>query len=278
MQDFGRVRRMIHAFERARREKRDSRAARKRLGPIRSEDVAGAREVFAHFKPRKAPMPLVRIGPDGDGGYLLPDDLEGIRASFSPGVSHQIGFDKEIAARGIPCFLADASVEGPQNPPPGITFEPLFLGEKSAGEVITLEDWVARHAPETGDLLLQMDIEGAEYAVLEATSEALLRRFRVIVIEYHDLWRVFGKEGRDEMQAVFDKMARHFEVVHLHGNNHAPNIKLAGVRFPPVIEVTYLRRDRVGESSQEPVLPHPLDQPCNPYRPEMPLPRFWDGT
>jgi hypothetical protein len=30
--------------------------------------------------------PLIRVGPDGDGGYLLPDDLSGIVACFSPGV------------------------------------------------------------------------------------------------------------------------------------------------------------------------------------------------
>jgi len=33
---------------------------------------------------------LIRFGPKGDGGYLTPDDFEGIEACFSPGVSlHQ---------------------------------------------------------------------------------------------------------------------------------------------------------------------------------------------
>jgi len=29
---------------------------------------------------------LIRIGPKGDGGYLLPDDLVGIEACFLPGI------------------------------------------------------------------------------------------------------------------------------------------------------------------------------------------------
>lgn len=47
----------------------------------------------------------------GDGGYLIPDDLEGISACFSPGVDDRATFETSLIARGIPCFLADASVD-----------------------------------------------------------------------------------------------------------------------------------------------------------------------
>ena len=50
-------------------------------------------------------------GPDGDGGYLVPDDLEGIVACFSPGVSNVAGFEKDCALKGMKVFMADASVE-----------------------------------------------------------------------------------------------------------------------------------------------------------------------
>src|SRR3954463_7181162 len=62
-------------------------------------------------RPWQTEHPLIRVGGAGDGGYLLPDDLDGIAACFSPGVSNQATFEEDLLARGIPCFQADASVE-----------------------------------------------------------------------------------------------------------------------------------------------------------------------
>jgi hypothetical protein len=65
---------------------------------------------------------LIRVGDFGDGGYLVPDDLSGIRACFSPGVSKQASFELDMAKRGIPSFMADASVAGPAIGVPGAEF------------------------------------------------------------------------------------------------------------------------------------------------------------
>lgn len=71
--------------------------------------------------------PLRRVGPARDGGYLLPDDLEGIVACISPGVDVETGFDLEIAELGIPVFMADASVEGPAIEHANFHFQPMFI-------------------------------------------------------------------------------------------------------------------------------------------------------
>ena len=34
--------------------------------------------------------PLIRIGSEFDGGYLVPDDLDGVSACFSPGVNDSV--------------------------------------------------------------------------------------------------------------------------------------------------------------------------------------------
>ncbi|MCW9042971.1 MAG: FkbM family methyltransferase [Pseudopelagicola sp.] len=260
-----------------RRSARRGRRIRRRIGLIRPPDRALARALLRHFRPFRAPMPLIRVGPQEDGGYLVPDDLEGIVAAFSPGVSDVTGFDEAIAARGIVCFLADASVTGPENPPEGVHFEGLFLGGETGGQAISLDDWVAARAPEAGDLLLQMDIEGAEYEVLNAVSEAVLGRFRIIVIEFHGLWRAFTPEGRADLAPVLEKLARQFRVVHVHGNNNAPPVRAGGMRFAPVLEVTYLRRDRAGVRMVEAELPHPLDRPNDSAFLDVVVPRVWDG-
>lgn len=40
------------------------------------------------MRPKPSPVPLVRIGGDWDGAYLVPDDLAGVAACFSPGVNN----------------------------------------------------------------------------------------------------------------------------------------------------------------------------------------------
>ena len=64
-----------------------------------------------------------RLGPDGDGGYLVPDDLAGIEYTFSPGVSTESGFEAALAARGQRVFLADYSVDGPAEANANFAFE-----------------------------------------------------------------------------------------------------------------------------------------------------------
>lgn len=140
------------------------------------------------LRPYTTDTPLIRVGDFGDGGYLVPDDFRGIAACYSPGVSQQASFEMDVAKRGIPSFMADASVENPPLQVPGAQFVRKFLGDKDAGEFMTLASWVAETDPDPkADLLLQMDIEGAEYETLGAAPRDLLRRFRIIVIELHNL-------------------------------------------------------------------------------------------
>jgi hypothetical protein len=42
-------------------------------------------DLIRSLHPIDSGVPLIRLGPDGDGGYLIPDDLNGIQYCFSPG-------------------------------------------------------------------------------------------------------------------------------------------------------------------------------------------------
>jgi hypothetical protein len=234
-----------------------------------------------HMKPIKSTQPLKRFGPKGDGGYLAPDDFDGVTACFSPGVSDVAGFELEFANRGVPCFLIDASVEKAPVDHENIHFEALFLGAKSEGtKFISLDDWVNEKAPGTSDLVLQIDIEGAEYEALLAAPQDLLRRFRVIVMELHDLeflmankYSAIGFEG-------FLKHLKHvFEVVHIHPNNNRRPISLHGIEIPPVIEITFVRKDRVqvNESLAGPALPHILDSDNSGRRKHLEFSKEWSN-
>src|SRR5690554_7786815 len=53
---------------------------------------------------------LLRIGGDADGSYLVPDDLHGVSACFSPGVNKIKYFEDYLTDRyGIECHMCDFS-------------------------------------------------------------------------------------------------------------------------------------------------------------------------
>jgi hypothetical protein len=63
--------------------------------------------------PIRSELELIRLGPNGDGGYLLPNDLEGIEACFSPGVAQVSEFELDCLKYEMKVFMADKSVEKP---------------------------------------------------------------------------------------------------------------------------------------------------------------------
>jgi len=240
---------------------------------VRSKDI---NEVLQLLAPYQSPKQLIRFGETGDGGYLLPDDLEGIVASFSPGVSDTMDFDLEIADRGIACYLIDASIEKPVAAHPLITFDKKFLGSKTEGDFISLDDWIVQYAPPTGDLILQIDIESAEYDVFAAASQKTLERFRIILVEFHHFHKIFRGSHFSKYKIAFEKLNTLFEVVHLHPNNCASCFNIANHNIPSVFEVTYLRRDRLQTRIPNTQIPHSLDAPNDDGNPDYAMPRFWE--
>ncbi len=183
------------------------------------------RALLQQLWPRYGGHPLIRFGPDSDGGYLLPDDLEGVVACFSPGVCNTSGFELDCARRGIPVFLADASVDGPAETCQLFQFTKKFIGKASHGDFITLQQWVTESLDEKqGDLLLQMDIEGFEYEVLNSTDEQLLKRFRIIIIEFHNLRTIMNgrSTGWRGIRDAFERLLKTHLVVQYRINRVIP--------------------------------------------------------
>ncbi|MFL6758753.1 FkbM family methyltransferase [Sphingomonas sp.] len=250
-------------------------ATANRRGLILDRQIAVERQdrLLDALRPWQTEHPLIRIGGDHDGGYLLPDDLQGIVACFSPGVSDQSSFEEDILARGIRCFQADASVErSPAQDHPLVEFERKFIGPVTEGEFTALSDWVAEKQP-IGDLLLQMDIEGAEWLALAATADRVLGRFRIVCIELHGLEHLFEPFAFSIMEQVLQKLLRQFYVVHAHPNNWCETEAVGSRRrVPGVLEYTFLRKDRVRQKSPATLFPHPLDQDCRADAPTVALP------
>jgi Methyltransferase FkbM domain len=219
-------------------------------------------------------IPLIRLGISGDGGYLLPNDLDDIDACFSPGVNNRVSFEEELVRRGIPCHLADAvfdsltldRLSGTNSSKS--SFTPKFVGVLNDEKTITMDDWIDQRAPGDSDLLLQMDIEGHEWPVLLNVREATLRRFRIIVLETHDMERIMDKHAFLIISSVFRRLLQYFYVVHIHPNNYGGTVSCGSLEIPRSLELTFYRRDRAASPQFATTFPHPLDVKNDP-RPEI---------
>ena len=240
------------------------------------------RAFIDRFRENYAAVELIRVGDEGDGGYLLPDIFSDVRYCFSPGVSQIANFEKQLSERhGITCFMADASVSDTPVSDPNFAFLPKFLGSRTHGSFITLTDWMTDTVGDRTDgMVLQMDIEGAEYEVFAFEPAETLRRFSAIVVEFHDFQNLFDPNGLRLMTAVFEKLFQDFVICHAHPNNCSGKIVHKGIEIPRVFEISFLRRDLLEKfAATTPVsLPHPLDSTNVPSRPDVVLRDDWWRT
>lgn len=249
-------------------------------------------ETIQALLPKPCPVPLLRIGGERDGAYLVPDDLADIAACYSPGVNNFKSFEDELSTRfGIPCYLCDWTSDPSRFRTPLIagmqTFKKAWIKGQSGSDAISLADWVEETAPPSGlDLMMQMDIEGGEYESLLSTDDQLLERFRIIVLELHRLDDAGSSERFEQgLGPLLRKLVRHFICVHAHPNNCCGDFLLEGseLNIPRVLEVTLLRRDRFDRPDlgqpQPPMLPHPLDLDWNVWQqPPLFLSDAWLST
>lgn len=227
---------------------------------------------FDVLKPKPSPHELIRIGGRIDGAYLVPNDLAGITDCFSPGVNNRKNFEDELAQKyDVKSHMCDFSSDVARFSTPLIpgmqTFRQCWLDVPGAKNAISLEKWVNEQAgPKSDDLLLQIDIEGAEYRNLLNCPNDILKRFRIIVIELHGLDALLDP---DIFSAVlypfFTKIGALFSCVHAHPNNYEGQVILPGLNanIPHVLELSFIRKDRLekpkGSPLYRPMIPHPLD-------------------
>jgi hypothetical protein len=241
---------------------------------------ATSNDDLCRFFERVRPVPisegLIRIGRKGDGGYLVPNNLSGVEACFSPGVSKVATFEENLTMYGIKSYMADYSVEKPPVDHDMFYFEKKYLGNVNDDIYMRLEDWVSRNAINVhADYILQMDIEGGEYPVIFDTPLSVFKKFRIMVVEFHNMGMLFNRDAFMFLKEVFYKLLREFSVVHIHPNNCCAVITNDKYDVPNVIEFTFYRRDFIKHAPSELSFPHPLDSPNVASKLDIVLPKCW---
>lgn len=218
----------------------------------------------------------VRIGGNADGGYVMPSMALKSNAVVSIGIGDQVSFDAELADRGAVVLQYDHTIPGAPMQHRNFRFHKQGWGPKDEGPLLCLRsmmqgiDWTSARLP-----ILKFDTEGAEWASLTAASSEDLAKFAIIAGEFHSFHNLVNRAMHDVIRGVLEKIRRTHLPVHLHANN-ATGIRLVlGVPVPPLLEITFVRKDVAAFAghSNEPI-PGPLDRPNMADRPDICLRPF----
>jgi hypothetical protein len=213
-----------------------------------------------------------RFGSANDGGYLMCENLTGpleVAYSYGVGANDEWGCDVSRSYR-VPVHQYDCF--DPARPACDggyFVFHNECVGNRT-GYVAsrffdTLENQVARNGDGARRMILKMDIEGAEWDALLATSDDFLARIPQIAMELHGI-------DDPKILDVMRKLKRHFHLVNVHFNNWscaADAAPLPGRAY----QVLWVNKS-VGEidpAAKVPAPMHPLNAPDAPTLPECQL-------
>jgi GTPase involved in cell partitioning and DNA repair len=221
---------------------------------------------------------LIRLGSNKDGGYLVPDILGKIKYCFSPGVGPTTSFEKQLKKYNIISFLADGSVQDPSNKFIKYDFIKKNLNTFNDNKNITLKKWITNKlkSKKYYKLILQMDIEGSEIKVINHTSRDIIKKFKIMVIEFHYFQSLALEQGCKIYEKVFSKILKDFVICHIHPNNCCGFSKINQYEVPNVMEFTFINKELVKYKKKiKNKLPHKFDFKCTPNKEDIKLPIYF---
>jgi hypothetical protein len=212
-----------------------------------------------------------RFGRCRDGGYVLLDDLENIDAIYSMGIGDEVTFDLELATMGKKIFMFDHTVAGPPVGHPNFHFFRHEIGvtnDEAAGRFTIQRELERLGCAGNPDLLLKIDIDGAEYDVFSEIPRETLRHFRQVTMEIHNLLQLGDPAFRAKFVSAFSRINSVFTLFHVHANNYGHIGFVDGFVIPDVLELYYVRSELVEKEASATLYPTIFDFPNWPPRPD----------
>ena len=262
-------------------------AEKEMLGMIKTlSETEYIKRIRSHFVVRDVDIPharYIRVGRPLDGGYIMLDDFDRVTVAYSAGISNEISWDKAMTSisaehRGgekIDVFMYDHTINALPEENPNFHWSKTGLTgvfEPNHPELETLPRLIQKNGHGYDyDMILKMDIEGAEYNVLQAIDTDTLNHFSQIVMEIHFL---LNPKYENLIGFCLDKLNATHQLVHIHANNHGSYLVRGGLVLPDVVEATYLRRADYNFIKSQRFFPTAIDRPCNPISPEINL-GYW---
>jgi hypothetical protein len=223
-------------------------------------------EALSLLTPYDIDKPKIRIGPHTDGGYIFADCLSKDQTVVSYGIGTEYRFDMAMAGRGHDVYMFDHTIEGIKFGHRKLHFFREGVARRSHPEkcVFSIKDHLDKHRIQGRQLILKMDVEGAEYEAIEDVPDETLNRFEQIILEVHWLDKLGEFIYRDRFCRVFRKLNRIFTLFHVHANNWNGQNGLSivgGIPVSSLLELSYIKSSLVHRQPSQTLYPTKLDYP-----------------
>lgn len=242
------------------------------FGNANKEDILN---IIKLFKPSHLGYNFMRVGGHKDGSYIIPDNLGKIKYCFSAGYGGISSFEKDLEKLNIKTFLADYSYNKPRNLKK-LKYTKKFVKSYSDKNFIDINLWIEKSVQKKHkDMIMQMDIEGGEYEAIYAISEKNLKRFKILIIEFHNLFLTNNQIFNKFLSSCLNKIKKNFEVFFIHPNNNSGVSNFDGLIFPNILEVTFLNKENIKKKTKFVNNFKNFNIKNNPLKNKINLPDYW---
>jgi FkbM family methyltransferase len=208
---------------------------------------------------QKIEKPLIRLGSEFDGGYLVVDQDYADSFLISAGISNNNEFEMNFAGLGGHGHQVDYTIVDAPKQHPNLTFKgSRIVGEASKERKydVTLDEvyinYIQGSQYQNSRNVLKMDIEGSEWDILN--SSTTLHKFDQILIELHYLEKLAKKEFQELYLSGLNKLLASYFPISIAGNNCCGFVTIGGFAIPRYIEMTLANRSAyriVSEDAKE---------------------------
>jgi hypothetical protein len=209
----------------------------------------------------------VRVGSSHDGGYVLANLFSEQQSVISLGIGNNSDFEMAISKYVSKVFCFDGSIKDLPQQNLKLEFEKKHVKKVVSKSSTSLANIL--QGIEENHLILKIDIEGAEWEVLESTLQSDLMRFDQIVGEFHGFTENrSGQVGLKKKVQILEKLLENFEIINLHPNNWGSYRIIKGTPVPDVIEFTFINKNLLNSKnfSKSSKFYSTQNSPCNPEK------------
>lgn len=217
---------------------------------------------------------LKRIGRASDSGYFIPELMQ-FELVIAGGIGKNNDFEYYYASKGSKVVAIDPTIKRLPSEHPNITHVKKWIRGQ---DNILKRDMSIKYLIETNPAkrkLLKLDIEGSEYSALHGCLYEL-EHFDLIVVEFHNMFKLGDERFRKSFSEILDTIASHFVSICFKSNNWRNHVQF-GINFvPEVFEVVFVNRGklnflRIGTPNDSSDMRNCLNNPNRLRIPDEPL-------
>jgi hypothetical protein len=242
--------------------------------PMTADFLKNLSSIIELLQPRSTSIPLIRIGGQGDGGYVISPTFDS-KICLNLGVGDEISSDLDLLSQGFKIFAVDGTVPNPLPNQSNYVFTSKNIGYSEHSELNTDLQTIFSEHNELNDLdLILIDIEGCEYGVFQKEI-GWIAKAKQCVVEFHGLDLIADNQFTEQFTGILRSISKTHAPIHVHANNSGGSLPIGGANWPTILEVTFLLNEFCDTEFNFGPFPTQLDHANVEVRPDVDLSPFF---